>query len=244
MAFIHNAEVSSHDTDINGFARPSSVLRYLQDAANKNFSEKGLSYSELLKNNLSFIVSRAAIKILSPLNTDEKLTVETWATKNSGVIFPRSYRIKANNETVVESVMQWALIDTNTKSFVKGSDFDISHLGTDEVLELDMPSRFKIPKDLPLNFVGTKEVRYSDIDENLHMNNTIYPNVLFDFINDRENLFMSSLLINFVSEAPYGKTIEIYMSEKIEENDELIYYFRTMIDGKTNIESLMKVRHV
>lgn len=244
MAYIYNTEVSSHDIDINDFAKPSSVLRYLQDAANKNFSAKGLSYSELLEKNLSFIVSRSAIKVLRPLKTEEKLTVETWASKNSGVIFPRSYRIKIGNETVVESVMQWALVNTETKSFVKGSEFDISYLGTDEVLEIDMPTRFKIPKEVNLNLVGTKEVRYSDIDKNLHMNNTIYPNVLFDFIPSRENLFMSSMLINFVSEAPYGKTIEIYMSDIIEDNDELIYYFRTMIDGKTNIESMMKVRHI
>ncbi len=244
MAFIYNTEVSSHDIDINGNAKPSSVLRYLQNAANKNFSEMGPSYNELIDNNLSFVVSRSAIKIYKTLKEDEKLTVETWATKNSGVIFPRSYRIKTGDEIAVESVMQWALINTKDKSFVKGSEFDVSVYGTDEVLELDMPKRFNIPKDLPLNPVGEKEVRYSDIDKNLHMNNTIYPNVLFDFIPNRENLFMSSLLINFVSEAPYGKNIEIYMSEGEKEEDGIKYYFRTVIEGKTNIEAMMKVRNI
>ena len=242
MAYIFNTEVSTHDIDVNGNAKPSAILRYLQEAANKNFADMGPSYNELIDNNLSFVVSRAAINILSPLKELEEISVHTWASQNSGVIFPRSYLIKSGERIVVEALMNWALINTKEKRFVKGSEFDVSVYGTDE--PLDISTRFKIPKDLPLNFVGEKQVMYSDIDKNRHMNNTVYPNVLFNFIPNVQKLFMSELLINFVSEAPFGTTLKIFMSDAEKVEDGLNYYFRTMIDDKTNIEALIKVREI
>lgn len=242
MAYIFNTEVSTHDIDVNGNAKPSAILRYLQEAANKNFADMGASYNELIDNNLSFVVSRAAINILSPLKELEEISVHTWASQNSGVIFPRSYLIKSGERIVVEALMNWALINTKEKRFVKGSEFDVSVYGTDE--PLDISTRFKIPKDLPLNFVGEKQVMYSDIDKNRHMNNTVYPNVLFNFIPNVQKLFMSELLINFVSEAPFGKTLKIFMSDAEKVEDGLSYYFRTMIDDKTNVEALIKVREI
>ncbi len=242
MAYIFNTEVSTHDIDINGNAKPSSVLRYLQEAANKNFADMGPSYNELIDNNLSFVVSRAAINILSPLKELDKISVHTWATKNTGVVFPRSYQIKSGDKILVEALMNWGLINTKEKCFVRGSEFDVSVYGTDE--PLDISTRFKIPKDLPINLVGEKRVMYSDIDKNRHMNNTVYPNVLFDFIPDVENLFISSLLINFVSEAPLGKTLKIFMSDGEKNDDGLSYYFRTMIDDKTNIEAMIRTKEI
>ena len=242
MAYIFNTEVSTHDIDLNGNAKPSEILRYLQEAANKNFSDMGPSYSELLENNLSFIISRAAINIYSPLKELEKISVETWATENSGVIFPRSYRIKSGENVLVEALMNWALINTTDKSFVRGSEFDVSVYGTDE--PLDISTRFKIPKDMDLKLVGEKKVMYSDIDKNRHMNNTKYPNVLFDYIPNVEKLFISGIMINFASEAPFGATLKILMSEAEVTEDGLNYYFRTTIDDKTNIEALIRVKEI
>ena len=242
MAYIYNTEVSTHDIDINGNAKPSAILRYLQEAANKNFAAMGPSYNQLIDNNLSFVVSRAAINILSPLKELEEISVHTWATQNSGVVFPRSYQIKSGDKILVESLMNWALIDTKNKRFVRGSEFDVSVYGTDE--PLDIPTRFKIPKDLEMSFVGEKEVLYSDIDKNMHMNNTIYPNVLFNFIPNVQNLFMSQLLINYVSEAPLGKTLKIFMSKAENCDDGIGYYFRTVIDDKTNIEAMMRFKEI
>ncbi len=242
MVYIFDTEVSTHDIDVNSNAKPSAVLRYLQEAANKNFADMGPSYNELIDNNLSFVVSRAAINIVSPLKELEKISVHTWATKNSGVIFPRSYLIKSGERVVVQALMNWALINTKEKRFVKGDEFDVSVYGTDE--PLNIPTRFQIPKDIKLDFVGEKQVMYSDIDKNRHMNNTVYPNVLFNFIPNAENLFMSELLINYVSEAPFGKTLKIFMSTAEKSAEGLNYYFRTMVDDKTNIEALIKVKEI
>lgn len=242
MVYIFDTEVSTHDIDVNSNAKPSAVLRYLQEAANKNFADMGPSYNELIDNNLSFVVSRAAINIVSPLKELEKISVHTWATKNSGVIFPRSYLIKSGERVVVQALMNWALINTKEKRFVKGDEFDVSVYGTNE--PLDISTRFKIPKELDLSFVGEKKVMYSDIDKNRHMNNTVYPNVLFNFIPNIENLFVSKMLINFVSEAPLGKTLKVFMSQGEANENGLNYYFRTTIDDKTNIEAMIRVSEI
>ena len=76
------------------------------------------------------------------------------------------------------------------------------------------------------------------------MNNTKYFDMLFDYIPNRAKIFMSSCLANYVNEAPLGSNIDIYISDALCENDETIYYMRTEIDGKTNIEAKVGVKNI
>ena len=42
-----NAEVNVHDVDYNGIARASSILKYMQSAAQSQLTENGMSYDSL-----------------------------------------------------------------------------------------------------------------------------------------------------------------------------------------------------
>ena len=77
------------------------------------------------------------------------------------------------------------------------------------------------------------------------MNNTKYFDMLFDFIPDREKIYMSSCIVNYIGEAPLGTTLDIYISKpETYENGETYYYFKTEIDGKTNIQAKVGVRYI
>ncbi|MBO5872906.1 MAG: hypothetical protein J6Q56_01720 [Clostridia bacterium] len=244
MAFKKELEVFSHDIDTNRFAAPTSVVRYMQEAVDSNLRECKPTYEELLEQNLSFIVSRTALEVYRPLKEYEKISVETWATEGKTAVFPRSFIIKSGEETVAKCLMIWALVNTREHRFMRGSEFSVKSYGTGEAVELTIPSRFKISTDIMLKKCGQKTVMYSDIDRNFHMNNTKYFDMLFDYIPNRAKIFMSSCLVNYVSEAPLGSNIEIYISDAVYENGETIYYMRTEIDGKTNIEAKVGVKDI
>ena len=90
-----------------------------------------------------------------------------------------------------------------------------------------------MPKPNEFTFVGKRRICYSDIDYNMHMNNTKYPNMLCDFMDilDTENI--SGISLSYLHEAAYGDEIDIYRVKT--ENG---YFFNTITnDGKVLLEA-------
>ncbi len=244
MPFRYEMQVGAHEIDTNCLATPTSTVKYMMEAVDRNMQSTKPSYQELMDKGLSFIVSRTAIEVLRPLKEYENIVVETWASESESVSFPRSYTIKVGEEVVARGLSTWALIDLNRRRPVRGSEFSVAAYGTDEPVTLSFPHRFK-PLDIPFEKCGERSIMYSDVDRNFHMNNTKYFDLLFDFVPNREKIYMSSCIINYVTEAPLGKVMEIYKSEASKnERGETVYYFKTVIDGKTNIQAMVGVQHI
>ncbi len=245
MSFELKLTVTAHDIDTNCIATPTAVIKYMMEAVDRNMLTCGPAYQELLNSGLSFVVSRNAVEVLRPLKEYEEITVLTWATPAKSFSFPRSYMIKVGDEVVAKGLSVWALIDTKAGRLVKGSDFSVDSYGTGDEIELSVPYRFKLPKDISLTLCDKRTIHYSDVDKNFHMNNTKYYDMLFDYIPNRENIYMSSCHINYVGEAPLGSEVSIFISEPEKfENGETFYYFKTEIAGKTNIEAKVGVRNI
>ena len=60
-------EVNTHDVDFNGIAKTSSILRYLQSAAQSQLSANDMSYDALIARKRAFILSRITLEILKPI---------------------------------------------------------------------------------------------------------------------------------------------------------------------------------
>ena len=243
MAFELKMTVGAHDIDTNCMATPTSIVKYMMEAVDRNMLTCSPTYQDLMARGLSFVVSRSSIEVLRPLKEYEEITVSTWATPSKSVSFPRSYLIKVGDEIVAKGLSVWALLDINNGKLVRGSEFSVESYGTGEEIELSIPTRFQLNDD-GLTLCGQKKILYSDIDRNFHMNNTKYFDMLFDYIPDREKISMSSCVMNYVSEAPLGSLLNIYISEPEVSENETFYYFKTEIDGKVNIKAKVGVRNI
>ena len=210
----------------------------MQDTVNRQMEKIGPSYDELMSRHLSFILSRMKIKFYAPILSHDMIESSTWATtKSRGVSFYRCYEVKKNGETVAEASSIWALVDTDTGHFVKTSDFGAPY-GECEPLEIDLPRKLQPLGELLK--VGEKTVFYGDVDQNVHMNNTVYADVLWNFVPGFKTKRMTSIDILYVSEAPLGETVEIYRGET--ENG---YFFRTVrSDGKVNVEAVIEAEEI
>lgn len=243
MKFAKKYETMTVDAGFNSTIKISDIWRYLQETACYHMKSEGPSYSELFGKGLSFILSRMNMEIYRPLYEFEKITVETWAIDGRGAAFSRCYRIlDEKGDVVLAASSVWALVDVNSKKLIKSEDVGISY-GSDEPLELSLPSRLRINKEFQFNKVGEKTVMFSDIDCNGHMNNCNYPGMLCDYIPDIPENTVSAISINFISEAPFKSVISIERAEEgLEDAKE--YYFKTYIDGKTNVEAMIKVKKI
>ena len=225
--------VNANDVDFNNIVSVSNMLRYMQDAANYEMEEDGLSYNELFLRGLSFVLSRIRMSFYSPIYAHEKIEVQSWACESRGVQFNRCYRIMKNGVIAAEAVSVWALVGVNDRHLHRVNDFDLPYRKA-EMLELDMPARFKIPDNVDMRLVSERVVEYADVDMNGHMNNTHYPDVLCSHLSENmRGQRVISMGISFLSEAPLGESVKIY-SGMSDGN----HYVRTVKEnGQTNVEA-------
>lgn len=229
MKFRTKLNVDVHDVDHNGVARLSSLMRYIQSAAQSQLTAKGMSYDELRRRNRAFILSRIKMEFTESVYAYDNLTAVSYPCESRGYSFLRCYELERGGNIIGRAVSMWALIDVETHSLIKVNDFDLG-------LELHEPhdmalTRFSLPSII--TEVGTYTVNYGDLDQNGHMNNTRYPDMYSNFL-PLDGKRIKSITINYVNEAPRGARLHVFRAEG--END--TYYFRTQReDGKVNTDA-------
>lgn len=235
MIYTEEYRINSHDCDFNGAVRPSSILRYMHETANLQMLKYGPTNDELRADNKAFILSKINLSFYSELHAFDLIRVETWAVESKGVSFYRCSRVFRGTDLVAEMVAVFALVDIVSKKLCRVSDVEFGFDTEPNMLELDLPARFRIPEGVDLGLMGEYSVNYRDADLNMHMNNTNYLDVYCDHLPDNKNYRVITAVINYQAEASLGATVKVYRGE-----DEDGYYFRTVRDdGKVNSESLI-----
>ncbi len=230
MEFRTELMADIHDVDHNGVARTSSLMRYIQSAAQTQLTLNGMSYDELKGMKRAFILSRMKMEFTEPVRAYEKLTAVTYPCESRGYSFLRCYALEKNGRTIGRAVSIWALIDTETRALVKVDDFELG-LETHEPHSLAL-SRFTLPT--AIREVGTYTVNYGDLDQNCHMNNTRYPDMYSNFL-PLDGKRIRTVSINYKNEAPRGARLRVERADGIDGNT---FYFRTIReDGKVNTEA-------
>ena len=80
--------------------------------------------------------------------------------------------------------------------------------------------------------VGGYGVHYGDVDQNMHMNNTKYPDMYSNYM-PLVGKRISKIAISYSAEAKIGEKLRVLRA-----NHGDIYYFKTVrADGKTNSEA-------
>ncbi len=231
IPFSKRTEVDIHDVDINGVARASAVMKYIQNAAQAQLTENGMSYEQLRQMNRGFILSRISIEFLKPLRAYQPLIANTFPCDSRGYSFIRCYTLTCDGETVARAISAWALVNTKNRALVRINDFD---LGLQTYTPLDLPlSRILIPS--ALDTVGEYRVNYDDLDQNRHMNNTRYPDIYSSFL-PLDGKRIASMTIGYTAEAKQNEILTV-QSAKVGDK----YFFRTLReDGSEN--SIAEIR--
>lgn len=228
MKHTENFKIKWHDTDAARKVRPSEILVYMQETANLQLEKSGASLDALRDNDgLAFILSKIKLVFHAPLFSYDEISVRTWTCDSRGYTFNRCFDIYRKDELIAEAISFWALLDIRERKLVRCDRFSLG-VEPDAPLELDVPRRIKPPQSEP-EIIGTRDIRYSDIDYNMHMNNTRYPNMLCDFmpIDEIENI--TQMTLEFVHESALGDTLTFFRA-RIEDG----YYFKTLnTDGVT-----------
>ncbi len=222
MKYSETYEIRWHDTDATLKIRPTQLLALMQETSNRHIATSGMSLDELRKTKkLGFILSKTRVEIERRPSAFETITVETWTNPSRSFSFNRSFLVRVGEEVVAKADTLWALVGVEDRKFHKMEE--TGYVFEDEPpVELSLPSRFRIPSELPLERLGERRIAYSDIDYNMHMNNTRYADMLYDFLPLDEVEALQGFSLSYLNEAAYGHTITVYSGKQ-----DGIRYFRT-----------------
>ncbi len=229
MIFRTKEQVDIHDVDFNGVARTSALMRYIQTAAQNQLTENGMSYDALIGRDRAFLLSRITMEFTEAVRAYDIVEALTFPCESHGYSFIRCYALERGGKTIGRAVSVWALIDTASKSLVRVNNFELG-LETHDKLDISL-SRFVMPSNLTA--VGEYRVNYGDTDQNMHMNNTRYPDMYSEFL-PLSGKRIHTISINYLNEARAGAILSVMRG--IDERG--VYYIRTVLpDGKTNSEA-------
>lgn len=249
MRYTKKFEVSSHDVDVNDHIKPSSLQRYMMEAAMCQMRDRKPSYGELFSWDQAFILTRVTIEIFHQIRQFTEIEVHTWNCPAKGVTFNRCFEVYCEEILMARAHTVWGVASPATGRLWKANEVDISNYESEEALDMTLPTRLRMPKELEFTDVGTKRVLYGEVDMNMHMNNTYYMDVLWSHIPELLNKEVTSICLRYHAEAPLGAELQIQMTKlpaHLAEDyaAEETYCFKTFVNGQLNLEAMVGVREI
>ena len=232
MKFSYTFRVSSQETDLNGIASATAVMRYMQETANLGHEEFGPSMDELRAAGKAFILSRAALDIYKPLYAMDEITVTSWLNEARGYGYNRSTVIERNGEKIAAMNAYWGAIDIEKRQPIRVEEIKLGFGGDEDKLDTVSPVRFRT-NGIELTELGEYKVVYGDCDRNIHLNNTNYPRVFAGFIPNMLGKRVTNLSINYHREARLDASFKIYGGE----NDGALMFKTLLEDGNIGSEA-------
>ncbi|MGM9683021.1 MAG: acyl-[acyl-carrier-protein] thioesterase [Eubacteriales bacterium] len=213
MKYTEHYKTKWHDTDAGRKMRPSSVLVYLQETANLQFESAGKRLDAMRdENGLAFILSRISLDFVSPIYAYEDIDVETFTCEGRGFAFNRCFRILRDGEVMAQASSVWALVDLKDGSLVRSDKIDFG-FEPEPPLNVNAPARIKLPPAESFEHLGRRKIVYSDIDYNMHMNNTRYPDMLCDFMPLGSTEKIRGMTLSYLHEAPFGEELDVFRAD-------------------------------
>ena len=220
-----DTHVTSFDVGPTRKLKYSMILRYLQEAAERQLESEELSYKTMRDQGIVFLLTRVNIEIKALPMAGESIGVETWFRALKGAQFVRDVRITgAHGETLVEEESLWITVDPESHKIIRPSAFPFTEIMRPyEGDEVNVPARKIKVADMENEWeTKVREVRWSDIDCNGHMNNAVYADLVCDYypsgLGSQELRYFS---ISFIGEALEGA--EIAIKSAITSSGEAIY---------------------
>ena len=233
MKFVKEYTTRWHDTDATRIVRPTQLLVYMQETSNAHLDSTGHNLDRLRdEHSLAFLLSKTKIALYAPLYAHEEIRVETFTAESRAFGFNRYYRILRGDEVIAAADTTWALIDLNSRQLCKADAFDFG-FEHEPSLDIGLPPRFRVPHTDELELLGERRIVYSDLDYNMHMNNTRYADMLCDHMPLEDIPKIKGISLSYLHEAAFGDVIKIYAKKS-----DGRYSFRTVNqNGVTCLEA-------
>lgn len=177
--FCKSYTIKSYECDSTCKLRLRTVFNFFQDLADDHANEMGLGYRECIKRGIGWIGGAYHVEFIDLPKWEDKIKLFTWPSGKTAATGIRDFQmLDEGDKPLINATSQWVLVDLNRMRPVSIA----KNLGEyDLVEERAFDSVFKdIPTIERTDFEAVISIRYDDIDLYKHVNNAVYPTLIYD----------------------------------------------------------------
>lgn len=190
------------------------LLNLLQDIASEHAHVLGFGMEDMIKNKTFWVLTRQKLVMNEWPKLGEEISIHTWIRIETGPFSSRDFAIYLGDKKIGECSTSWVALNAVNR---KPTNIDRSGIFA-ELREIEKVSidAGKVPSLKEAETLTTFNVRNSDIDQNMHVNNTKYAQWVLDAISFdlHKSLNLNSYEVNFLAETMLGDAISIQRSER------------------------------
>lgn len=227
-------EVHYYESNYRLECKMSSIINYFCDIGTKQSESLGVGIDYLTERRLAWVFYRYDIKVNRYPKYGEKIKVVTMAKSFKKFYASRAYEVyDENNDKIVEGEGIFLLINIDKRRAVRIPEDQYITYGVD----IDNCPDIKITKLEKLNeemYKSNFNVRYGDIDSNMHVNNVRYVEWAMEAppLDIILNYELKEFSVVFEKECRYGAEISSSCEIKKNEDGLEILHRITDSDGK------------
>ncbi len=191
----------------------ADLNRMLQQAAVNHAEQLGFGFTDISKENISWVLFRLHIEVIRLPKWKEKITVKTWPSEVKSLSAFREFEMHTQNgELLCNASSEWLIIDMKTRKPRRVEEFH----KFDGVMTPRKTLTVPVPKyNAKGDFIDvfSDEVRFSNMDMNGHMNAKHYfvwfADAFYKHFGNKEVSFLS---MTYFNECLLGEKITIQQS--------------------------------
>lgn len=211
-------QVHVYETAPDGRLSLHSWFNYFQDIAADHAVKLGYGREDLIRQNNFWVLSRIYAELSMRPSWGEKIILKTWPRGTDRLFALRDFIARDSaGRSAARATSSWLIIDRDTKR-IRRPDNNLTRLNTatDDLKALERNAE-KI-ENTGKEYINTHnlKVKISDLDINLHSNNTSYLKWITDSY-DQDfalNNCPLSVEINYLAESRFNESIEIMTQEE------------------------------
>lgn len=239
-AYEWETSVTCFEVDKYRRLRLSALMKLHQEVGELHLHEFGTDSDRMRdEQQLAFIFTKVAIKVHRMPRMEEKIRVRTWCSSLKGARFTRNYAVLTQGgELLTEAKGEVTTLNLESRRIVRPREINgFEDFLYNEKLEnsCEYPEKLIFPECEAKCFSRT--ARFSDIDFNGHVNNTVYADIVTDCLPpEKLEAPIKSFTVNYVSEMLEGETLKISAAENGDTE-----YFKGEIDGRICFEAKLTI---
>jgi len=203
-------KVRAYEIGPNGRVTIQSLFNYMQEAAGNHAAELGVSIDQLLKQNLTWVLSRVHLRIDSYPYWKQQISIETWPADKDAYYAIRDFRIMDENKNQIGlATSSWMMLDVVKRKPVLIPEFIDKMKNSEQGRALN--DRFeKLPKPEQIDTELLFNVRLSDLDFNQHVNSVNYIEWAVECVPDDilKYYLLTDVEVTYRAESNYGDVIQ------------------------------------
>lgn len=219
--YTWNIRINSFEVGPDRRLRLSNQLKLQQEVGELHLSAGGLGYDELYRHGMAFVLTRLHTVIHRAPLLGENVRLQTWHRDSKGAQFFRCYQfLDGEDRLLIDSVTAFALVDVKDHKLLRPGVFEQFGLyeQPDRRGSCADPAKLRPPAELAA--VGERTVRWSDIDCNGHLNNTVYADIACDALpGGMAGKRITEASVAFVHEAVEGEALSLFAGTEAGEKE-------------------------